>query len=476
MQPNIDEVKKVFDNHGYFINSIIIDILKKFKFRTILYKTGAQKKDGYSVSEILSILLMLPLMVLKSVHSLYKSKYNELSEMKKDTIYRLMNNEKMPWRRMLYSVCKRFQNLVNPNKEVAPNSAFIIDDTPDMRVGYKIEKISRVHDHVTGKTGLGFKMLFFGLFDGQSFNPLDFSIHSEKKLELKKRKNQFNKECIPNSNGYKRRKECLVKKTTNALLMIKRAIKNGFTARYTLVDSWFGSKGFIKAVREIKAGAMDIICGIRRDKRKYEYEGDSFNAKQLIKKLRKEKKQKRCRKWNVRYFEVTVNYDGIGNVKLYICRFPFQKKWRIFLSTDTELTFVKMMEIYSVRWSIEVFFKEAKQHLMLGKCQSRDFDAQIANTTIACILYIFLSYYRRVNDYETIGVLFEVIKNEICEKNIAQRLWQLFDELLQVIVSSITKLAPFNISRFRDSQEYLFVKSLFERSFLAYQIMGINKA
>jgi len=139
MQPNIDEVKKVFDNHGYFINSIIIDILKKFKFRTILYKTGAQKKDGYSVSEILSILLMLPLMVLKSVHSLYKSKYNELSEMKKDTIYRLMNNEKMPWRRMLYSVCKRFQNLVNPNKEVAPNSAFIIDDTPDMRVGYKIE-------------------------------------------------------------------------------------------------------------------------------------------------------------------------------------------------------------------------------------------------------------------------------------------------------------------------------------------------
>jgi len=59
------------------------------------------------------------------------------------------------------------------------------------------------------------------------------------------------------------------------------------------------------------------------------------------------------------------------------------------------------MEIYSIRWSIEVFFKEAKQHLGLCNCQSRDFDAQIANVTISCILYIFLAYYRRINDYET---------------------------------------------------------------------------
>jgi len=53
----------------------------------------------------------------------------------------------------LYGVAKRFQELVNPQKEVAANSAFIVDDTIDERVGYKIENITTVHDHVAGKKG-----------------------------------------------------------------------------------------------------------------------------------------------------------------------------------------------------------------------------------------------------------------------------------------------------------------------------------
>jgi len=67
--------------------------------------------------------------------------------------------------------------------------------------------------------------------------------------------------------------------------------------------------------------------------------------------------------------------------------------------------------------TIEVMFRELKQHLQLGKCQSRDFDAQIASVTISMILYIFLSYFRRMNAYESIGGLFELIKDDICEKN-----------------------------------------------------------
>jgi len=40
--------------------------------------------------------------------------------------------------------------------------------------------------------------------------------------------------------------------------------------------------------------------------------------------------------------------------------------------------------------SIEVFFKEAKQHLGLCNCQSRDFDAQIASVTIVVSYTFFL--------------------------------------------------------------------------------------
>ncbi|MCP4161104.1 MAG: transposase, partial [Deltaproteobacteria bacterium] len=207
-----------------------------------------KKADGYSTSEIITFLVLIPLMLLKTVNSLYKSQYKTITSMKKDVFYRLQNNERMPWRRLLYGVGKQFCKLVNPAKEVADNSAFIIDDTIDARVGAQIENISYVHDHVAGRKGskLGFKELFLGFFDGKSFIPIDFSIHTERTLKSKQKKKQFMKNCTKNSNGYKRRKECKIKKNTNALAMIKRAVKNGFMAKYVLTDSWFSSKEFIQ--------------------------------------------------------------------------------------------------------------------------------------------------------------------------------------------------------------------------------------
>ena len=159
-----------------------------------------------------------------------------------------------------------------------------------------------------------------------------------------------------------------------------------------------------------------------------------------------------------------------------MCRFPYQKKWRVFISTDTTLTFVKMMEIYSIRWTIEVMFRELKQHLQLGRCQSQDFDAQIASATISMILYVFLSYYRRMNAYETLGTLFEVIKNDVYEKNLAQRLWKLFDEMLQVVIDIISQNGKIDIESFRKSPEYQYLKDLFESSFLSNQMFEIDKS
>jgi hypothetical protein len=420
---------------------------------------------------------MFPLMLLNSVHALYRSKFKETTDMKKDTIYRLKNDERIPWRRLQYAVAKKFQELVNPQKEIAENSAFIVDDTIDERVGYKIENITSVYDHVAGKKGCkyGFKNLVLGFFDGKSISPLDFSIHTEKALPKKKKKEQFKKDCIKNSNGFKRREESKIDKITGAISLIKRAVKNGFMAKYVLVDSWFTSLDFIKEIRGIKDGAMHVVAGIRNDARKYSYKGESLNGKQLIQKLSSEGKQKRCRKWNVRYFEVVVHYEGIGDVKLYICRFPYQKKWRIFISTDIKLDFVNMMEVYSIRWTVEVMFRELKQHLQLGRCQSRDFDAQIASVTISMILYMFLSYLRRKNAYDSVGRLFELMGEEILEKTLAQRLWELFDELLQVVIDSISESGSVDICSFKGSPEYVYVKELFESSFLNYQMSEVNK-
>jgi len=157
--------------------------------------------------------------------------------------------------------------------------------------------------------------------------------------------------------------------------MIKRAIKHGFIAQYVLCDSWFTSYDFIKDIRVIKGGAMHIIAGIRADKRKYNHDGEMFNAKQLTAQCKANSKEKRCRAFNIRYYELVVDYGDIGLIKLLICRYPGQKEWRCFICTDINLPFIEIMRIYGIRWKIEIMFEYQKQFLNLGKCQSNDFDA-----------------------------------------------------------------------------------------------------
>lgn len=472
-QKNIDEIKSVLDRHEFKINTIISEIMIKFNFKTLCHKSGMVKQSGYNITEVITLMILLPLMLLNSTNALCKKYHDSITTMKKDVFYRLKNNEKMPWRSLLYAVSKKFVKLVNDNENnTSKFTAFIIDDTIDSRVGKNLENISYVHDHVKSRNSstLGYKNLMLAFFDGKSTIPLDFSLHSEKKQKKKYLKKQFSKKREKHTNGYKRIQESKDKKTDNALKMIKRAVKQGFLPNYVLMDSWFPSKEVIETIRTIKEGAMHVICGMKRDKRKYKYKGESLNASNLIKKLKTESKEKRCRKWNIRYYEVLVTYEGIGEVKLYFCRFPYQKKWRLFLSTDTSLSLVEMMEIYSCRWTIEVMFKELKQYLQLGKCQSRDFDAQIASVTISLVLYIFLSYSKRTTEYTSLYGIYEEFRDELYVKTVAERLWELFDELLEVIITQISEHGVVDILVFKNTEEYKYVKELFEQSFLRNQI------
>jgi IS4 transposase len=71
------------------------------------------------------------------------------------------------------------------------------------------------------------------------------------------------------------------------------------------------------------------------------------------------------------------------------------------------------MELYQIRWSIEVMFKECKQYLRLGKSQNTDFYGQIADASLVMITYIILTLYKRFEVYETLGSLFRDTQAEM---------------------------------------------------------------
>ncbi len=120
-------------------------------------------------------------------------------------------------------------------------------------------------------------------------------------------------------------------------------------------------------------------------------------------------------------------------VKLFFSRQGKNGKWKVLMTTNITLSFIEMIKIYQIRWTIEVFFKETKQLLGLGKCQSKDFDAQISSITITMIQYLLLSLRFRFDNYETKGILFAQIKEELIEYRLNERLWGLFLELVKII-------------------------------------------
>jgi len=438
---SVSEVKGILKDNRNDISDNIIDVFQHFMASKKVQEFGKVKKKGFSSVSILTGLLLLGFNGVKSVRALFLSGLYKMDNGEKDVYYRLKNNPNIDWRKLLYAISKRFLYLIkkygnkdnNSNKNI---TAFIADDTTIRKTGEKIEHIGNVFDHTSGNMVLGYKSLIFSYWDGTSLLPIDFSFHSEKGKNKKKPYGflpkklamRYSKKREYSSPGHKRELELGKSKTDTLISMLKRAVKNGFVANYVLVDKWFFSEKLITAVKKLKKGSIDLLAPVKMDRKKYLYQGREYTAKEILRKTRK--KMKRSRKLHSHYIRVSVSYKG-HKLYLFFNRRFHTKKWQLLATTNENLNFNEAMKIYSIRWTIEVFFKETKQHLGLGKSQSQDFDAQIADATISMIQYIMLSYIKRFRDYETIGGIFATIKQYMLEYNMAERIWTIVYEAIQ---------------------------------------------
>lgn len=162
---------------------------------------------------------------------------------------------------------------------------------------------------------------------------------------------------------------------------------------------------------------------------KYIVNGKEKTIKQLA---NSKLKRHRCRKLKIKYIHTVAAFQGML-VQLFVSKRDKSDKWHAMLTTNMELDFEQAYRIYARRWNIEVFFKECKQHLHLGKCQSHNYDAQIASTTISMIQYNLLSTARHFEAYETFGELFRAAGVEAAELTLTQRIWMIICQLINDI-------------------------------------------
>ena len=380
----------------------IDDFFDKFHIGTLLDRCGIHKRHGYGVRSLTKAIFALPFIGKNFFRGIV---VNDNASVGKDAAYDLLKACTYNWRRLLLTLGGRLHSIFHRLTSDQRESVLIIDDSPyDRSRSKKVELLSRVFDHSTGRYLKGFRLLTICWSDGISCLPLDFAL-----LSSAKQKNRFHessksmdKRCC----AFKRRTEATTKTTILLVPMLKRILKAGIHARYVLMDSWFTMPANVCAIRK----HLHVIGMVKKTPKVcYEHNGKKRNLVEIYQNLTKRRGRAKI------LASTTVTLGDDKPAKIVFVRDRRKKDWLALLSTDTDLADAEVVRIYGKRWDIEVLFKMAKQHLKLVKeIQCRDFDMLIAHTTIVFMRYMFIAYRVRMEtDHRSFGDLFYACCQEL---------------------------------------------------------------
>lgn len=412
-------LQKRIQNQNVSIDTEINRAFQELKFRSLLKRSGITKNKGYAAISLMFLFVLLPFLKRK-LTDFWSSRYLENQiEARKDTYYRFINYERFNWRKFVYFLALKV--IAHSDDTPLKEKVLIADDSISAKTGKNIELVSYHFDHKVGRSILGNCYLQLGYHNGINFFPVDVAFNSSSNRPNTRLRAIDKRTC-----GWKRRQEALDKKTNTLLQMVDRAWQQGIDASFVLFDSWFAHDAVISSIYSIGYG---VICRLKRNRVKYVYQGQHYTLKQLWQQVVK-KKTRWLSQHNVKGVCLNVTLPKTGDVRLLFVS-DGHKSWQALLCTDLEMEESKILSYYARRWSIEVFFKDAKQMLYMAKEQSNTFDALVACHSLVMIRYLLLVYIlskRRL--IGPVGPLFRELAEDQSMLMMAQTLWTNVKELI----------------------------------------------
>jgi hypothetical protein len=405
---------------------------------------GRQRRsDAEPLPNVLCALLVWPLLKVKSLHC-FCAELCQFLAGQVSVLYDLLGREDVPWRELASQLARS----VYQGTDLGPRSqcAFVVDDTSQARAGRKVEGTSCYFDHTEGRTRKGHQVLHLGLAAEKGFLPLEAQIVMGEKCRIEKPEDKpFKDQRSAAARDLRRAGE----QTKHSLFrdMLQRALRAGFRATYVLADAWFGCKENIACCLEHQ---LTAIFQMKRGLSAYRYHGHSYTIYQLYalvqRRMRPVNRRSRFKTASL-IVGLNLETDSRQSARWVEVRLVFSAPvraasadtWVVFLCTNVELSEAKVLEVYSLRWSIEVYFKEIKQNLGLLKEQSGRYQLAYASVHLAALRYLLLFEAMLRAGQLTYGEIRDRESGRLQTLTYAALLWQLFRALIEGALEGLVR-------------------------------------
>jgi len=422
---------------------------KSLGFNSLLRQTKFSKRSGTPVSSVVYLLMLWVWLKVDSVAMFSKDALLSFSAAKKDALYDLLNREDLDWRKLQRLTAKKVLKTSKKNNR----SAFVIDDTVKTRRGKTMPGVSSHFDHLTARCVMGQQIVTLGVANDEQFVPVDNEIFiSQQKEQAVDYKFNDGRSIAAKRFGKSKQQT----KPEMVCDMIARAIRGGINADYFLADAWFATKHIL---RMTITHSLVAIVRMKKNKMKYRVDVNGMTHLLCAKELYKQHVKGQWQTLNNVPYQsksivVELNLTSSDKepaqwvkVKLLFVRSVNEAKqqaskhdWALFLTTDFQLVDEKILEVYALRWGIEVYFKEAKQKLGFLKEQSRHYSAYIASIHLTGLRFCLLLFAKQEEGAARLSEVRNDFEESLNCLNFASKLWGLFKALIAGALNEMANL------------------------------------
>jgi len=433
---------------GVLIDNVFASLWRETGMKTLLSRAGFNKRSGTPMYEVIYG-LMLWIWLKKDSIGMF-AREGLQGAMGKDVFYDTINREDLNWRNFHgQAAVKTLQTFKAPGKK-----AFVVDDTVAQRFGKKMPGLSSHFDHTTGRHMMGQQVLTLGLSCDEGFVPLDSELFISQTKAI-----ALHEPFKDGRSAVAKRYKIAQQHTKPAMVksMVNRALNSGIVADYLLADAWFGTKAMIRLTQETL-----VIPVLRMKKNKMKYRmSEIVHGQAVSQELAVQSLYKRCvrkawhplhgQKYQAKAVDVELNLAETKEPEQWIkVRLLFVRgnagdtqqtvgkhDWAVFLTTDTALSETEILALYSMRWAIEVYFKEAKQHLGFLKEQSNHYAAYVASIHLTAIRFCLLVIAKQTQSANSIAGVRQAICSNSADISFAGKLWQVFRAVITGALDSL---------------------------------------